>query len=567
MGGAGRRIGAALDGALAWSAGAWWRQALLTLVVGLAVLAPGTASLPVTDRDEARFAQASKQMLETGDLVDIRFQDAPRWKKPVAIYWLQAGSAAAFGGGGEAGIWAYRLPSLFGAILAAVLLGWAARPLIGPAAASLAGLLLATTLLVAVEANIAKTDAVLMATAVVAMGALARCLLWTRPPRLTDALLFWSALGIAILVKGPIVPAIAALAIVWIGLAERRLPRLGRLRPLIGLPLLAAIVLPWLIAIAIVSEGAFFAASVGDDMLSKVAAGQEAHGAPPGYYTIALFGTFWPWAAFLPLALPWAWRHRHTTAMRFLAGWTIPFWLLLELVPTKLPHYVLPLYPALAAILAAWLMGPARRDIWAAWQRVASAVLFALPALAGAVAAVALPLLVEGRVVWGAVALAALAVPFGILATRAAWAGHPTAQAGAGILTAACLYPALLAFALPGLDTAFISPRLAAAQAPWEACASGPAASAGYREPSLVFLTDTALGMPETGDAAARLAADPGALVWVEERVRADLDAALPTGTGLVTRATVEGFNYNRGRMTRIDLLTPDDPRWETCTR
>ena len=51
---------------------------------------PGIATLPVTDRDEARFAQASKQMLETGDTIDIRLQDKPRYKKPAGIYWLQA---------------------------------------------------------------------------------------------------------------------------------------------------------------------------------------------------------------------------------------------------------------------------------------------------------------------------------------------------------------------------------------------------------------------------------------------------------------------------------------------
>ena len=69
---------------------AGWRgplfAALLTLIAGL----PGLLLMPPLDRDESRFAQATAQMVESGDYVDIRFQDEPRWKKPVGIYWMQA---------------------------------------------------------------------------------------------------------------------------------------------------------------------------------------------------------------------------------------------------------------------------------------------------------------------------------------------------------------------------------------------------------------------------------------------------------------------------------------------
>src|ERR1700709_2931267 len=63
--------------------------AVLVLAALLAFL-PGFFQIPPTDRDEARFAQATKQMLETGEDVDIRFQDEVRYKKPVGVYWLQA---------------------------------------------------------------------------------------------------------------------------------------------------------------------------------------------------------------------------------------------------------------------------------------------------------------------------------------------------------------------------------------------------------------------------------------------------------------------------------------------
>ncbi|HLS19033.1 MAG TPA: glycosyltransferase family 39 protein, partial [Paracoccaceae bacterium] len=100
----------------------------LIALFSLAVALPGLHSLPVTDRDEARFAQSSKQMLETGKFIDIRLQEEPRWKKPVGIYWLQAASAKLFGEGAEAGISAYRIPSVLGVVAAALLTAWAAWP-------------------------------------------------------------------------------------------------------------------------------------------------------------------------------------------------------------------------------------------------------------------------------------------------------------------------------------------------------------------------------------------------------------------------------------------------------
>ena len=76
--------------------------ALLALLC-LAIFLPGLASVPPLDRDEPRFAEASRQMLESGDFVNIRFQDEPRLKKPVGIYWLQVGKCGALLAGGRHG--------------------------------------------------------------------------------------------------------------------------------------------------------------------------------------------------------------------------------------------------------------------------------------------------------------------------------------------------------------------------------------------------------------------------------------------------------------------------------
>src|SRR5262245_21489477 len=76
------------------------RAVMVLVVAALLNILPGFFAIPPTDRDESRFAQATKQMLETGDFIDIRFQETTRYKKPVGIYWLQAAvvkTAQAFG--------------------------------------------------------------------------------------------------------------------------------------------------------------------------------------------------------------------------------------------------------------------------------------------------------------------------------------------------------------------------------------------------------------------------------------------------------------------------------------
>jgi 4-amino-4-deoxy-L-arabinose transferase-like glycosyltransferase len=104
-----------------------WHVALLMLL-GLALYLPGQATLPPMDRDEARYAQATRQMLESGDFIDIRFQDEARYKKPVGIYWLQSVSAGWLAGPEHDGIWAYRMPSLLAAVGALLLTACSAPP-------------------------------------------------------------------------------------------------------------------------------------------------------------------------------------------------------------------------------------------------------------------------------------------------------------------------------------------------------------------------------------------------------------------------------------------------------
>src|SRR3984893_2258750 len=279
------------------------RAIAFLLLCGLLLFLPGFFNIPPIDRDEARFAQATKQMVESGDFVDIRFQDEVRYKKPVGIYWLQAAAvetASALGlPRAQLRIWLYRVPSLIGAIGAVLLTYWTALAFVTRRGAILAGLIMGSSVLLGVEARLAKTDAMLLFTVVAAMGALARVYLsWQRGedpehPSWTWPAIFWTAMAGGILLKGPLILMFVVLTIGALAILDRSATWLRRLRP--GWVLLLLLVLRGFVAIFSRAGDAFFADSIGGDMLSKLAA-QESHGAPPGSYLLLLWVTFWPGA-------------------------------------------------------------------------------------------------------------------------------------------------------------------------------------------------------------------------------------------------------------------------------
>ena len=543
-----------------------WAATLLVLAT-LALYLPGFASLPPMDRDEPRFAQASKQMLETGDLVDIRFQGEARNKKPVGIYWLQAAAVAT----GEAlgvpdarrTIWLYRLPSLGGAIAAVLAAYWTALAFATPRTAFLGALLFAGTVILTVESHLAKTDAVLCATVVVAMGALVR--LYLDPAgRQTLALpaVFWTAIGIGILVKGPITPMVPAFAVGVLAVRDRSARWLRALRPGLGLAWVLLLVLPWLVMILLRTHGAFLADSVGHDMLGKVGGVQESHGAPPGTYLAAFWVTAWPLAPFAALAARGAWRRRREPAVAFLLAWIVPTWLLFELVPTKLPHYVLPTYPAVALLAALVLDVPRPSRALPRWGAIlVFALLALLPAAIGVV-------LVIGRgFLWYALSPVTIAIGLLALLVGVAAAGVATRELGAGRFAPAALLAAASALVvnatvLGHLLTPAVSPLLALsdrlATAGRDAMA-GPCdtprfATVANHEPSLVFLAGTDLALTTADGAAAFLGAGDCRAAFVEGRAEPAFRAALGDRPDVRLATRVAGTAINGGKHLDIGI-------------
>lgn len=530
-----------------------YTYALLTVLCALLFL-PGLASIPPTDRDEARFMQATKQILETGDWVHIRFQEEPRNKKPIGIYWLQAAAVRLFGQDLTTP-WPYRLPSALATWIAVLAVARCGRRLISPEAGLIAGAALATTFMVVVESHIAKTDAALLASVTVAMTLLAE--LYIRGRSTITSLAFWAAIGVGILIKGPLIVFVAGATAATLAFAHRDRPWLKDLNALAGIPLVLIIVLPWLIAVSgDGAQGNFVADSISQDLLPKLIGGQESHGAPPGTYLAATILTAWPWSVLAPFVLVLAWRHRRITIVRFALAWLIPAWIIFELVPTKLPHYTLPLYPALA-LLTAWALTATQeardfprwvgRGIGLAWR-----IVFACVAVALAMGiAVALRRFGDGS---GLAAFAgATALVLAGLLVLPGFARATATSAAAGLAAAGLLFSlALTTLVLPHLHLLAIAPRLKAViDRP-----NAEVAIAGFHEPSGIFLLGTHTVLTDAAGATAFMlsAADRYAVV-PEESLEAVRGAVTSAGRSLSEAGEVVGFNYSRGRWEGLSVV------------
>lgn len=536
-----------------------WRPHALLVLLCLGLYLPGLVSLPVTDRDEARFAQASRQMLETHDFLAIRFQDEARNKKPGGIYWLQAASVALLSDAASNAIWPYRLPSLLGAAAATLLtFGMGAR-LVGRKAAFLGAALLATSLGLGIEAHLAKTDAALLACITAAQLALARIYLDAKAGLRAPwgvALLFWLALAAGIMIKGPVVPLVAALTMLAVCISERRAAWLRDTRPVAGVILLAIIVVPWLIAISTATQGAFLSDSLGHDFLGKLIGAQESHGAPPLFYLALLLVSFWPGMLFLGPAIAWGWRQRRADAERFLIAWGIPFWIVLELVPTKLPNYLLPVYPALALIIGRAVLA-ASEEGFASWRKLDRGiiVLWALASLGLAVAFALVPLRYgPGGLAAGMVA-ALVTLYFGQRLARNAWRGFAPGLVARAAVMSLLVLGVGFEFVAPSLDLLWLSRSAASLVASAGLPPNVPLAIAGDAEPSLVFLLGTDTKLTSGGGAAAYLAANPQARALVETRSDSEFVSEL-AARGLVPRAlgTIAGLDYSNGHNMRLTL-------------
>jgi 4-amino-4-deoxy-L-arabinose transferase-like glycosyltransferase len=544
------------------AAQAGWPRAL---AAAAAILAAGLALAPWTtlwDRDEPRFAQATVEMLASGNYLYPTFNGHLRPDKPILIYWLMALSARLLGAT-ELGV---RFWAPVGLALTALLTWWTGKRLLSPRTGLWAMAVLAATPLTLMEGLAATTDAVLLAAITGAMAAFAAAL--ARGPRGRHLVALAAALGLAQLAKGPVglaVPVLAMLGalgwLAWRERAGREIPGFALLTVL-GAVLGTGLFLLWAVPANEATFGEFARQGIGHQVVERSLFPLEGHGGNrllslPYYLIVTLIG-FAPWTLYLPGAASAVLGGRvgGPRARALLMGWAAPVFMMFTLIATKLPHYLLPVWPALALAVGGTLAAGEEgrldeRD--RRWLR-RGAWLFApvaLLAAAGLLAVAWNPPLAGLR--WPCLALAVVIPGTAFAALRRHLGGDFAPGARLLVGGTALALVLALAWALPAFDRIKPVPPVAAAiraLTPPDA----PLATFDFDEPSLIFYTGRAPVAPLPSEAAVAAwahAGDYGVLVLP----RAALDRITAAYGPLPLReiAAARGVNIPKGK--RLELV------------
>ncbi|MCH4090501.1 ArnT family glycosyltransferase [Acetobacter sp.] len=542
----------------------FFKRLLLLAFSVFLLLLPGRASIPPFDRDEPRYMQATAQMLETHNFIDVRFQDKPRYLQPAGIYWLEAAAVSLTGTLSDRAVWAYRLPSLVAMTSAIGLTAWMGAILFSPAAGLLAGALLATSVLVQAEGRMATIDSTLLLAVLLAEFSLLLVLQDRSKGRTTPvatALLYWSALGCGLMLKGPVVLIPGLGTPLCFALVEKNWTWLHRLRFGWGWMVMLAIVVPWCLAIGLVSHGEFFQHSVGRNFLGKIGQGQEAHGAPPGFHLLVFGLAFWPGSFFAAASLPFVWVRRKSWQIQYLLCWIIPHWIVFELIATKLPHYVLPTYPAIALFTGAALCNSGAEWQWPQkkWGKAALFVYGGICLIAGfalSFAGIVISKIIEGSIPAEAWLIAIGSVPLLAQTARAVVSARMRQAAFYAMGSAVLIYVGLFLGVIPRLHQIWLSPRLTEAVNQHLPCTDPEIVSSSFSEPSFVFLMHGQIRFDTSKNAAIMLERNKScglALVGRRDE-KAFYEELAAKSVNVIEYERIKGFNYSTGKWLDIGI-------------
>lgn len=537
--------------------GSGFVRAITLLAAGLVLLLPGTTQLPVIDRDEARFAQASRQMHQSGDWIIPMIQDRPRLNKPPLVYWLHCLSIKMTDLPDQ--VFAYRFISVSAALLCGFFTMRLGSALFDRRVGYLSSLGLLASPLIAFDARQARADQLLMLATVAASYFGWR--LWqssaTRPVSRWESVPFALCISFGAMAKGPVLPALVLLAAAAHVIHSRSLRRLFDIHPFTILCIGAIPILGWAFLVIDRLGMSPVVRFVEHEMLGRMGSAVEGHGGVPGTHFLLLPALLWPLSFVLWETLI-HWRREQSPSQMWLWGWIIPGWVLFELAGTKLPHYTMPLYPLIAILLAA------RVPTWSPvhdWRRGLVVILWCIAGMGFPIAA----WWIRGHAVWTdqfdqySVSSStlfcltlALSILFLALAGKLLWMGR-------GLL-------ALLSSALVSLFSswALFGQSLPSHRAPWlteavvarlesetgrsPASPDGPElAAVGYAEDSLVFAT------------CGRVVLSPSEpMKWLREdsnRWLVDDGSLGPLDEDLAEVCTIDGYRYPKGISVELRLI------------
>ncbi|HEX4793802.1 MAG TPA: glycosyltransferase family 39 protein [Humisphaera sp.] len=366
------------------------RNIILVIALAAVVYFAGNASVGLWDRDEPRYAQCSRQMLQSGDWVVPRLYDEIRANKPPLIYWCQATAMRLLGDAPINGTFAARLPSATAMLLTLAILAIAISRHVGKEQAFWTVLVMSSSLMTIVAAKVALTDSVLLVFGTIAQ--LCLYTIWRGSRSWKPAMLLAIALGLGAMTKPLVLLTVGATGFVLLvfkaikeirkqttprgfavvgvedtgspgalpDIAPSRSISISVAQVLVGIFIIAIIVAPWLYLVH--HRAPEFLGKATAEAKAHLESGKEGHRFPPGYHLLLIWVTFFPWCLLLPMAIGMGIRYRATPQIRFALAAAIGPWLVLEFFGTKLPHYILAAFPALSYLAASAIIRSLRGE-------------------------------------------------------------------------------------------------------------------------------------------------------------------------------------------------------------
>ncbi len=436
-----------------------------------------------------------------------------------------------------------------------VLLVWRlGRRMFDPRVGRLAALVLASAPIMIAESKLATTDAVLMLSMTLCFLAL-----WELEQGESKrwAWVFWVSLALGVLTKGPVGPLLIAAAALVSSISGGPRACWFRLRWKPGLMVFLALVLPWYVAITVVTRGEFLRFALGDQVLTRMTTELETHGGFPGYYLVSTLLSFYPWSCLLPAALLAAWfRRRSGRSVGFLIGWIIGPMLVLECFRTKLLHYYLPSIAG-CSLLVSWLVfqvSDAHVNL-RRWPlgRLAVGLIAGLGA-AMAVGITAAGFVVQGSPRWALLAMGMILVSGTLLAVGRFHAGQ-TVRAAHALAATWCL--TMLAFGgwlLPSIEPYRLTPLLASKLENLAKTENATPLLANFRPPGVIFDMGHPVGPLRDRDSLYQAVEKDDTIVSALDESELKLALEAPELT-VDVRERVQGFDVETARMTELTLV------------
>ncbi len=536
----------------------WTVAILIALVVMCVYLFMGTRTT-LWDRDEPRFARATVEMVESGNYLVPTFNGYLWSDKPILFYWLMSLPIRLFG----PTEFACRFFAAVGTALTCLLTFFIGQRLLGVKAGLWAMVILASTLMILVLGTAATTDAVLLPFIVGVLAVFVHVI--GSGMHISHIILMGIALGFGMLAKGPIgllpIPVIAAT--LWLGRRAglgvgRHLWQIGA-ASVIG----ALIFMVWAIPANSATQGEFLRIFIGHHVLTRAIRPLEHHGGNlllylPYYLPVIIIG-FFPWTLHLPGAFSAvvAGRVGGQYCRALLIGWVVPIFIIMTLAATKLPNYILFIWPALALAVAGTIVA-AQRNMLTARDRIwlRRGVWFFGPlVIAGALGLIIGPWFLEiPGLRWSGLASGIVLSVMAVIAIRQQRADRPQASAKVLLVGMLVFHIPFLFGVLPAVERVKISPPIARAIKA-KTAKETPIATYGYAEPTLNFYIGRQIEPLGSEEAVITWARQPKPGVLIIPKGVLDGIQQRHGSLALDEVASKKGFNYSKGTILEVLAL------------